>query len=89
MNEIVIFTHNIVTANLENFFWMDEEYGWCFDWYENETERAVDCTTYGLFPKDFIQQNGDLENKISEFLSGQPKENADIPVCDFFNWLNK
>ena len=82
---IIIFTHNLLTAELVSFFWLDD-YGWCFDWYDNEHEKEIDCKTYGIFPNDYIDQNGDYENDIKVFLEDKPKD-AEIPALDFIEWL--
>ena len=85
---IIIFTHNLNTAELNSFFWLDE-YGWCFDWYENAKDKEMDCKTYGLFPQDYIDQNGDWEQDIIKFLETKPKKAMeDIPLIEFAKWLN-
>lgn len=87
MSRIIIFTHNLLTAEL-NCFFFEPNYGWCFDWYESEEDKKIDCPTYGKFPNDFIDQNGDYENAIAEFLKTQSKE-KEIPVLHFLNWIKE
>lgn len=87
--EIIIFTHNLITANLISFCYINE-YGWCFNWYENEEDKKADCLTYGHFPKDFIDMNGDYEEAIIQFLATKSKDEkaSDIPISEFINWFN-
>ena len=83
---MVILTHTLNYRELNGFFWLND-YGWCFDWYENKELEKADCLTYGLFPSDFIDSGEEYEDKVKAFLQTQSKE--DEPKAeDFHKWNN-
>lgn len=88
MREINVYSHELNEVKVVGFFWL-KQYGWCFDWYENEEEKKIDCKTYGIFPSEFVEIDSDYEESIIEFLKNQIKSETepDIPVSVFFEFL--
>lgn len=66
-NKIVVLSHQLNEVEVDSFFWVDD-YGWCFDWYEDQHQIDIDCKTYGKFPSDFLEVNTTQETNICNLL---------------------